>query len=818
MSGHVRINGQWFPLVGNTWSQSVADTMAPKTSQGAPSYADDTAWDYFVQTSWAGGVKGAKAEGDTYLTSDMATWSQSSGLGFLETGLQSPSVLHMGNLDDWTIRVGGDDSTYDELSVRATNRDTAVLNTDMRSATVEFWVVNDGYTTPIDIFLYDSVAGPDSERVWTGGIMKHISIMLRPYPGLQKVAVCLHNTDGSTMGTTANPVIRILPAREVRFVVADTQDGSTVAALPNGLANTVAGNYVTVPSGLQDGLKLHIRATANYALHAETAGTFPWEFYWLQEYSSYSGMIYYTPVSKKHLGITDDYWYLMPDALGYTGNTPDAGLTTKGALSATPTDVAGDGEYVWVGHDAAAVVRKIGTTAGTAAATAYYAQLLEVGGGYLWRYYDGVLYYSADESSWTSVSVGTAAREPVDIVFYDGNLLYVTSRGLYAVAAGDIIVPVAIFDEEFTSYDGAVKWNDAVYFAFDGGVLEYNGAALRPVFPSTNFALRGLFGDIQVRAFRAGATELEMVAVSEASDQYATAKRDLILLAYDGSSVHVKAVVHGAYDTYVNKTPGWLVSGLLQETGNPERKTAWDWSRDTLRGYTGSIVTNWVSGSLEDVNKDWDSVTLFSSQFGSNSTTGYYAVWYQADGDWVYAGQAYLNEQVKFLDTLRPLSKRIRFAFVVHVNATYDYDIIGRGLLQPRVDSMRVKYHAMTRDRWRWSIAVPCYDGMLLPDGSRANVTEKELRDHVASVAKTQAPFEYIDVTGDTYWVKVTSCQGSLEYIESDYEDNLRLSTVWRMSLEEIDPTGLQSRAVSRVFNSTLLDEGLAWGDGEAGV
>jgi hypothetical protein len=104
---------------------------------------------------------------------------------------------------------------------------------------------------------------------------------------------------------------------------------------------------------------------------------------------------------------------------------------------------------------------------------------------------------------------------------------------------------------------------------------------------------------------------------------------------------------------------------------------------------------------------------------------------------------------------------------------------------------VRVKYHLMVRDWFRWSLQIDVSgqaDALqILGDGTRHTLTGAQLKSNLDTLSKRTPPFIYKDVEGTQYEVKVTDAnfQYTLyEYVESTTTE--KWEGVYSMTIEQV--------------------------------
>jgi hypothetical protein len=95
----------------------------------------------------------------------------------------------------------------------------------------------------------------------------------------------------------------------------------------------------------------------------------------------------------------------------------------------------------------------------------------------------------------------------------------------------------------------------------------------------------------------------------------------------------------------------------------------------------------------------------------------------------------------------------------------------------PRIRAVRVKYHLMVRDWFRWNVVIDVSGEtgalQMSADGTRNTLTKSQIKSNLDALAKQVPPFVYQDADGSQYEVKVTD----YNFTYTKYEYNESTST-----------------------------------------
>jgi hypothetical protein len=193
-----------------------------------------------------------------------------------------------------------------------------------------------------------------------------------------------------------------------------------------------------------------------------------------------------------------------------------------------------------------------------------------------------------------------------------------------------------------------------------------------------------------------------------------------------------------------------------------------------------TLETDRIFGGLMDVDKDWESVKVL----GDNISTDYPVRVYWLDDDslyWEYLGEiTESGQELRWTDyDTRPNSKRLCLGLGLYARNSADW------AGTPIVRAVRVKYHNMTRDTYRWNLPIQVSDQQMLMDHTLNPYTATEQRAHLDSLTRSIPPIFYEDVDGTVYEVKVLDDTGQMDKLE--LIDGVKVySQVRRLTVEQV--------------------------------
>lgn len=383
--------------------------------------------------------------------------------------------------------------------------------------------------------------------------------------------------------------------------------------------------------------------------------------------------------------------------------------------------------------------------------------VLESWNGYLWAAHGNELWYSGDGSTWTGpIEVGPPGYEVRSMAGLGDYFYLATDEGLWRLAPGDVIEGVTPWPSISASNGRRmVVHAGAIYVPMRNRIWMFSlNGALQDVWMDAGVDLpSGYVGEIASLA----TTHLGLVATVNPVD--AALSASVWVLGSEGW--HVLAVLPpnmGAGRVVVDAINNrlWVATrcGLMWSiyfeplAVLPVRNPAQPW------GSQGWLEWDWYAGDLVDVDKDWESVSIFGEGLSANQPV---EIYYRTEdgGAWQLAGVATgENVEVRFAMSQRPLGAKIKLGLLLRTN-NWHYT--------PVVRAIRVKYQPMLFDRWRWQLALPVHDEQEMPDGSINPYTAADVRQHLEGLIARAAPALFEDLDGTQYEVKVVGATRNVE-------------------------------------------------------
>lgn len=389
-------------------------------------------------------------------------------------------------------------------------------------------------------------------------------------------------------------------------------------------------------------------------------------------------------------------------------------------------------------------------------------------GGYLWRWHDNQLYYSADGSVWAdAITVGDDTETISTLAAMREEIYVATDFALYLIATGDVAIGITRVPG---GVEHMVEHNGSLYMVCDGGrsVLLYDGSGVQDIW------------------------RMEQVPDSRMPIIQTLCSTNNWLVALAGEP----GPVSGPAKLLVWQTEGWhVLSALPLQTGvrllyDFAGRSLWcggqgtamlpivDVARNTYYDTSyyfpfGWLETSWFDGELLDVDKDWESVYVVGDFSATATCDIYYRV--NAADEWTLLGTITESGQ-ELRWTTRPVGRSIQLALQLKTTDTGT---------TPRVRAVRVKYMPMVRDRWRWQLPIGVHERQQMLDGTINKQCAAEMLEELDTLTMQTAPVHYVDVDGTAYECKVLAAAQNIQRFE--YIDGAaRVQWVISLTLEQV--------------------------------
>ena len=446
----------------------------------------------------------------------------------------------------------------------------------------------------------------------------------------------------------------------------------------------------------------------------------------------------------------------------------DGTITLQVSVDNTITDLIAFGDQIVICHGNGYKV--FNTSDDTTDTYTEDATLMIMFGGYLWRAYQNDIYYSADGTTWVQVEdiVGPDGYEIRGMAGMGEYLYMSTDTGLYSLMPGNYVYPVVRWPtSDERNGRGMVEWNGALYIPLAEDIVRYSqDGSMLQVGLRTGEELPT---DIQGEVFSLQPTNYFLLASMRPSnpDGYGS------LWAYNEQGWHGIGLMPqgvsggGIYlDTTVN--PGLLLwggdYGILARGNYPSNVVNPIRDRGTkLFSRHGWIEHDRFYGGYVSLDKDWESVYLDTENMVSATISIY---WQDQDStDWELLDSNTtedFEERWSIDGGVRPNSKWLRLGLLFRTDDESN---------TPIVRAHRVKFHTMTADRWRWTMALVLSGTETQMqqklDGTMQAYTGEQMRTHLEGLIKQVPPFVLQDIDGTQYEAKVV--QASRTILRQEY-------------------------------------------------
>lgn len=730
----------------NLYSKSPANQFAAKLSTGGGNYDDLQNWSYFVMDDWRAGVGKKDPEGGGFLYGELETR--------YPNRLTLPNAIHLANQES---------VSYPQNYGYQPGKDLYPDNT-------------------ITIGLEQTIEKVAHQVSGTANATNTLYVSLWLPHGNQEVTVTAYSDDGGSPG---------VPSAALSF--GGFEIGTTIITEDrpgHGLYTCkleYAGNFqadtlyhiVIEPTTTDDLLVLPINTLA-----AESTDCF----------STYNGTSWsnYTGGAFLHGVMFCNDSNLVTEAVRFNGKQyiVNAGyLWVKDSDSVdwdvlapfNITDICVVGNELWIAKGTASNMTFM-DTAESETDSGVQADFLLVANGYVWRSLGGDVYYTADGSTWTGpIAVTWNGFEVRSMASLNDYLYCSTDDGLYYVGFGDIVGYITSWPTiDSTNGVGMINHQGNLFIPVQQSLYRYDGTTMLPIgidqgegLPQNRLGL--------VKWLISLNNWLVAIVATVESDNPST------VWAYNDQGWHhlatipsgSGAVVAGGYNVtdralYVGGSSGQIWRLPIADSANFNNISAYP----TPKMPGGWLETDWFFGNLLEVQKDCESIYVTGDGLDSTHTVKVY--WKDDDStEWELLGTVDSGrKELRFDDyTTRPDTRQIKLGFLLE---TDDDDA-------PIVRGIRLKYHPMVSDWFRWSFPLLLSDGQELLGGEINIYTREEMEAHLDSLIKQVPPFIFEDLSGVQYEVKLMGCQVQLmdyEYLYDGPDYNL----IYMMTIEQIRP------------------------------
>jgi hypothetical protein len=484
-----------------------------------------------------------------------------------------------------------------------------------------------------------------------------------------------------------------------------------------------------------------------------------------------------------HICHFDDLDYLAygENLFHYDGTT----FTTVAGYGTDITDLFALDSRLYVGLGDSTNYQFVNTSAASTAA-AVPGRLFLLHNGLLYRAVGPDVYYTNDEVSWTAVEVGLSSRETVrGMAGLAGEIIVSTNRALYRIVEGDAVQLLTLWGAPSdTNGEHMFNFQGNIYISLGESVLRFDGENFLPFGPDLGEGLPTHFSG-NIVGFAANNNWLACAVAGTTGSMW----------IHNGQGWHFgvelpQGLVANciAYTTESNGFSRFLIGStdntahevLISDTKKAMRRASEVEGTDyQYHHFSGWLETDWFYGGLREVLKDWESIYIDGENIDEQN---YVEVYWKVDetDDWSLLGAVTeATQELRWSDyETRPESRRLRVGV-----ALYN----GFSPSTPVVTAIRVKYHPMITDRWRWQFPVAVHNNAESPDGDVSPYNTAVMLAHLDALIKQVPPFIFIDEDSVQYEVKIVS--GNRRSVKVEYDapsETLERQWVYDLVLEQV--------------------------------
>ncbi len=405
-------------------------------------------------------------------------------------------------------------------------------------------------------------------------------------------------------------------------------------------------------------------------------------------------------------------------------------------------------------------------------------------GGFLWAGYGQNIFYTstpgADGSpDWTGPVVIGLAGEQVTGLAGQGDYMYVaTEKELVYVGFGDEVLGVSVWGSPSTrNGKGMIHYQGQLFIPVQESLIRFDGSAMLPVGVDLN---EGLPGDLQGNVAALTSTNNWLLMGVNARN---TTTRGGTVWAWTTQGWH-----HIAH-----LPPGLSISSMYYRRSNQRLYIGCDSGHvfslylpdvaqvvDTTEpefAPVGWLETDWFFGGLKEVEKDFESVYISGEDFTADQ---YAEVYWQDDysTEWELLGTVTTNRaELRWSDyTTRPQSRQLKLGVLLRTTSA---------AASPVIRAIRVKYHPMVSDWFRWSFPILCSNNQQEFGATISTHNANQKRQHLDELITQVPPFIFRDMDGIEYEVKVMGCAIQHDDVEW-YNGQMVFNSIYNMTVEAI--------------------------------
>jgi len=749
MPGHIQLGAPGdmrdYMLLGmDRYSKVPANQFAAKLSTGAGSYDDLQNWSYLVMDDWRAGVGKKDPEGGGFLYAEAETRYPGR--------LTLPNALLLNSIDElgthplnsgWQPGEKYPNSTLDIGTTHSVKRIAHAVNgADTGRIYITVWL-NGTPTTDVTVALYSSTNNgtndvPDAE-------IASASFYTDNEPGAKSYSIIFVTT---------------LAVDEIYHIVIYPTTAGTTLSLPVVTSGVVSADSFSTYNGTS--------WTGGYTsafLHGAIV-------------TPSIGMVF--PTRIKYFPATGCLYTVDGNYVLWKKESDDTGWQQVATLDSECTDMCVVGDELWIAQDIDNIA--IMDAAESITYAGVQADILLKAGGYLWRALEGDAYYTGDGVTWdgpiTVAWNGSVIRSMAQL---DDTIYCACDDGMYYIGAGDQVRHVMSFPSVSPQNGiGMINHQGTLFVPVQQSIYRYDGAQMLPVgfdlgegLPQDRVGvITGMLSlNNWLLCFLDGVSDTSRAAVWAYNDQ---GWHYLAGLPYGVS------VINATYDVttrnvYMAGDYNLMWRLPIADSANFNNVSAYPMPKMPC----GWLETDWFFGNLFEVYKDCESVYVTGDGFNATHTAQVY--WKDDDStDWELLGTIANNRTELRWDDYgeRPDTRQIKIGVAIY---TQDDNA-------PVIRAIRLKYHPMVSDWFRWNFPLIVTDYTPLLGGEKSPYTRAEQEEHLDGIIKQRQPTIFRDIDGvSLYEVKVTG--SPIQVTRYEYQnDGPHYDLLFNVAIEQIRP------------------------------
>lgn len=399
--------------------------------------------------------------------------------------------------------------------------------------------------------------------------------------------------------------------------------------------------------------------------------------------------------------------------------------------------------------------------------------------GFVWVGFQTDLAYTGDGAVWTTVPAAAFDGDYVTgIAGLNDYVYFSTRRELNYVGFGDQVNGVATYGSASTvNGKGMIHYQGQLFIPLQESLIRFDGSAMLPVGVDLG---EGLPAALQGNVASLTSTNNWLLMGVNARDTttrggtvWAWTTQGWHHIAHLPPTLSITSLYYRRSNQrlYIGCDSGHVFSLYLPDIAQVVDTTEPEFAP------VGWMETDWFFGGLKEVEKDFESVYLSGEDFAAGQ---YVEVYWKDDAStaWELLGTVSDNrEELRWSDyTTRPQSRQLKIGLLMRTTDP---------TASPLIRAVRVKYHPMVSDWFRWSFPVLCSNNQQELGGGVSGYNANEKRSHLDTLITQVPPFIFRDMDGTEYEVKVMGCAIQNDDVEW-YNGEMVFNSIYNMTIEAI--------------------------------